>query len=567
MLSFLYYWLGFLFLMSLSFLSFGLGVFFFIEGKVIFLEWLILCMNSSMLSYTIILDWMSLMFIGVVCFISGSVIFYSQDYLSQDLYLNRFFILVMGFVFSMLMLIMSPSLVGILLGWDGLGLISYCLVIYFQNNNSHSAGMLTVLVNRLGDAFLIIGICWMLNCGCWHYFFYSDSSFMSYVSYFVLVASFTSSAQIPFSSWLPAAMAAPTPVSALVHSSTLVTAGVYLMIRFYSSLEQLECELFLLLALLTMIMSGFSALTEYDMSSVVALSTLSQLGLMMSCLLIGFPSLCFFHLLTHALFKSLMFLCVGIYIHGMKGAQDMRSVGLVFLSYPFVSACFCISSLSLCGFPFLSGYYSKDWIMEFISMGGFNLGVFTMFYFSACLTVIYTFRLILYSLTTQGTSMTLFLVGKEEGGGFFSILLLSVVTVVGGSGLFWLVLSKPSFIILPLFIKSFPLVLFGLGMLIVLEYLMLFQFTWGKLNIFSNNLGGFMWFMPSLFKWVSLFFINHSFFVNFCLDKGWLESYGPRGTIKFLLFYLVKIYSLGFNSAKLVLVWLLVLICLFIIWI
>nr|YP_009093737.1 NADH dehydrogenase subunit 5 [Hemiodoecus leai]AIS38310.1 NADH dehydrogenase subunit 5 [Hemiodoecus leai] len=561
-----FYQLTYLFFLGLSFLLFGLGILFLSLSSVVIIEWLLLSLNSTMVSYTIILDWMSLMFVGVVCFISCGVIFYSQEYMSSDFYMNRFVLLVVGFVFSMLVLIISPNLMGILLGWDGLGLISYCLVIYFQNKKSHGAGMLTALINRLGDAFLIISICWMLNYGCWHYLFYSNSFFMNYIIYFVLIASFTSSAQIPFSSWLPAAMAAPTPVSALVHSSTLVTAGVYLLIRFSSSLIWVDCQIFIMLSVATMVFAGVSALVEYDLSSIVALSTLSQLGLMMSCLLAGFPDLCFLHLLIHALFKSLMFLCVGVYIHSYESNQDIRLMGLVFVSYPIVSICFFISCLALSAMPFLSGYYSSDLIMEFISMTNLNLMMFFMFYLSACLTGIYSFRASFYSLLTPGLGGVSVLVGGEGGVSCSSIMIISFVSLVSGSSLFWLVLENPSFIMVSSFVSSLPLILLILGLIIVLEYLGVFLFEEDCFWVLVSKLGGSMWFMSSVGNRIGLVFLSSSCWTNNYLDNGWFELYGPRGLVRFFFVYVVNFYSLSFNSIKLFIVWVLVLMCLFVLW-
>lgn len=178
----------------------------------------------------------------------------------------------------------------------------------------------------------------------------------------LILAAITKRAQIPFSAWLPAAIAAPTPVSALVHSSTLVTAGVYLIIRFH---HLLGANFFLLyVGCLTIFMSGLGANFEIDLKKIIALSTLSQLGVIIFTLSLGLIELAFFHLLSHALFKSLLFLCAGVYIHGAGDCQDIRLLGGVMKSIPVRSLFFGCCSLSLCGFPFLSGFYSKDLILE-----------------------------------------------------------------------------------------------------------------------------------------------------------------------------------------------------------
>jgi NADH-ubiquinone oxidoreductase chain 5 len=216
----------------------------------------------------------------------------------------------------------------------------------------------------------------------------------------VILAAITKSAQIPFSAWLPAAIAAPTPVSALVHSSTLVTAGVYLLIRFNILFVNSYLGSFLLLiGGLTIFIAGLGANFEFDLKKIIALSTLSQLGLMIRILAIGFPKLAFFHLLTHALFKALLFICAGAIIHNIKNSQDLRVIGRLINQIPLTSACLNVANLALCGMPFLAGFYSKDLILEIVRLSYVNIFSFFLYFFSTGLTVCYSFRLVFYSLT------------------------------------------------------------------------------------------------------------------------------------------------------------------------
>lgn len=213
----------------------------------------------------------------------------------------------------------------------------------------------------------------------------------------VIFAAITKRAQIPFSSWLPAAIAAPTPVSALVHSSTLVTAGVYLLIRFNSLFfETLIGQFLLLISCLTIFIAGLGANFEFDLKKIIALSTLRQLGLIMAILSLGFYKLAFFHLLTHALFKALLFMCAGAIIHNIKNSQDIRDMGIFSIYIPFTISCLNIANLALCGFPFLAGFYSKDLILEIVLVSYINLFIFFLFFFSTGLTVSYSFRLFYY---------------------------------------------------------------------------------------------------------------------------------------------------------------------------
>lgn len=184
------------------------------------------------------------------------------------------------------------------------------------------------------------------------------------VAGFIIVGRITKRAQIPFSAWLPAAMAAPTPVSALVHSSTLVTAGIYVLVRFRSRIWGRWGLFLLVMAVLTLVMAGLRASFEADLKKVIALSTLSQLGIMMLIISVGAISLCVFHLVTHALFKALMFLCAGAIIHLRGGIQDARCFTGLWYKLPVTNAWLVVSCFSLIGVPFMAGFYSKDLILE-----------------------------------------------------------------------------------------------------------------------------------------------------------------------------------------------------------
>jgi len=359
---------------------------------------------------------MRLTFIGFVLLISSIVIIYRIYYMSGDKHFYRFIILVYLFVLSMVFLILSPNIIRILLGWDGLGLVSYCLVIYYQNVKSANAGILTILSNRIGDVAILLSISWLFNYGSWNFFYLQQvySSFeLQIILFLVILAAITKSAQMPFSAWLPAAMAAPTPVSSLVHSSTLVTAGVYLLIRFHYLLGVNNFLFYV--GVFTMFMSGLGANFEIDLKKIIALSTLSQLGLIIITLSMGYYELSFFHLLTHALFKSLLFLCAGVYIHSLGDIQDIRHVGGLMLSLPVTSFYFIGSSMALCGFPFLAGFYSKDLILEVYFILHTNSFIFLVIYLSIIFTLTYSIRLIYYMFFKNMGVKSLLGVGEELG--------------------------------------------------------------------------------------------------------------------------------------------------------
>ncbi|KAG7157249.1 NADH-ubiquinone oxidoreductase chain 5-like 11, partial [Homarus americanus] len=284
------------------------------------------------------------------------------DYIEGDKRFNRFIYLVLAFVLSIGALIVRPNIIRILLGWDGLGLVSYALVIFYQNEKSANAGILTVLSNRVGDVAILLRISLIFIAG--------------------------------------AAMAAPTPVSALVHSSTLVTAGVYLLIRFSPALIGSEAQsVLLIISCLTIFIAGLGANFEYDLKKIIALSTLSQLGVILRILALGFADLAFFHLLAHALFKALLFICAGVVIHAVKEYQDIRCIGRLVFRIPLTRTCINLANLALCGIPFLAGFYSKDLILEVAFIRNINLLAFVLYALATGLTVCYRFRLVYYSLT------------------------------------------------------------------------------------------------------------------------------------------------------------------------
>nr|YP_010411489.1 NADH dehydrogenase subunit 5 [Callirhopalus sedakowii]URN73820.1 NADH dehydrogenase subunit 5 [Callirhopalus sedakowii] len=535
----------FLFFLYLSVNMFLLGLYFLILDLTLFIEFNILSLNSVSILMTLLLDWMSLLFMSFVLFISSMVINYSEEYMYGDKNLKRFILLVVMFVLSMMLLIISPNLISILLGWDGLGLVSYALVIYYQNVKSFNAGMLTALSNRVGDAALLMSIAWMMNYGSWNFIFYikvfSEDKNMVLISFFIILAALTKSAQIPFSSWLPAAMAAPTPVSSLVHSSTLVTAGVYLLIRFNFLFSSFFMNMLLFISLMTMFMAGLGANFEFDLKKIIALSTLSQLGLMISILALGSYELAFFHLLTHALFKALLFMCAGMMIHNLGNNQDIRYMGGLIYFMPTTCMFFNICNLSLCGLPFLSGFYSKDLVVETMSMEVLNLFVYVIFYLSIGLTACYSFRLSYYSLVGEFNLLSLNYLQEENKSMLKSMGGLIFLVVIMGSVLMWIMFPTPYFICLPFYMKMLTLILILLGIFFGYEcskfYLNydLNSMKYYGLSMFSSS----MWNMPIL----STFGVNFTFLKlgsiylkNF--DQGWMEYYGGQN-----IFFSMKMNS------------------------
>lgn len=499
------------------------------------IEWELYSLNSSSIVVTLVFDWLSFIFLRFILFISSMVIFYRGEYIRGDKHYNRFIYLVLAFVISINALIVRPNLISILLGWDGLGLISYVLVIYYQNEKSANAGMLTVLSNRVGDVAILLSIALFFRMGGWNFMVWRlyTSEDIILIKVLIVVAAITKRAQIPFSAWLPAAMAAPTPVSALVHSSTLVTAGVYLLIRFRPIFEGASVQSFLLIiSCTTIFIAGLGANFEYDLKKIIALSTLSQLGVILRVLSLGFPDLAFFHLLTHALFKALLFLCAGVVIHSLGDYQDIRIMGGLIIRIPLTGVCINLSNLSLCGIPFMAGFYSKDLILEIAFISNINFIRFIIYILATGLTVSYTFRLIFYRLTRirhirnmRGISDNDFIITNP-------MVILRLSSILRGARLSWVIFPEYYIICLRRFIKSLVLLLLLIG-----------SFTGYILNIISLNetlsslglyfirrFSGSMWFIPFLSRVkLNYYILKLGKRYDKIGDKGWSEYFGGQG--------------------------------------
>lgn len=344
------------------------GVYLSLKNLRVYLIWEISIRGEIVLEFPIFIDKFRAMFAGTVRLVAFCVFTFSEGYMGSDKYYVRFHIMVFLFIISIFMLIFSPRMIRVFLGWDGLGVTSYFLVIYFDSAKSYAAGMLTALRNRVGDVLFIIRLMYFRNLSSWNFFLWSRSlraENLLIVLGILIFACCTKRAQVPFSAWLPAAMAAPTPVSALVHSSTLVTAGVYVLFRLSPLFEKRAWSRFLFwMGRITMILAGVRALREVDAKKIVALSTLRQLGVMMISLGAKSSLIAFFHLLSHAFFKALLFIVVGNMIHLSRSYQDLRVMGCMGINCGESILIGSICNFSLMGLPFLSGFYSKDLCIE-----------------------------------------------------------------------------------------------------------------------------------------------------------------------------------------------------------
>ena len=462
----------------------------------IVLEWEV-CARGVKVPFLIVLDFIRVLFLSTVLIISGSVFFYRSGYMMLDKFNSRFSIIVLRFVFRICLIIIRPRIVRILLGWDGLGVTSYLLVCYYIRNKSFNARILTAITNRLGDIGILLTISFWISVGMFNFGLF-NSSLISEGTVFLLIiilARITKRAQIPFSAWLPAAMAAPTPVSALVHSSTLVTAGVYLLVRFNLFLEWGGLRNFLLgVGLITTTIAGVSALFELDIKKVIALSTLRQLGIIFFSLGISYPFLAFFHLVSHAYFKAMLFICAGAIIHRVKDYQDFRKIGSRGFRTKFLSSFILVANIRLCGLPFLSGFYSKDLILEVVFCGNIKIVYFFLVVIATLITLFYSIRFSLFiievvsvreSFSAERDVRRVLLLGPR---------VLIFPSIIGGYFLRGL-LPSPELIIMPVWEKILIISLIFL----VGGYLVLVPLFGSLSRIFGVG-ASLMWFMPVVIR-------------------------------------------------------------------
>ena len=480
----------------------------------VIIEWEVIKISSSVIYLTFIIDSMSLYFIRLVRLVSGSVMIFRSSYIMSEKFFSRFIFLVFMFIISIFLLILSPNIISLLLGWDGLGVTSYLLVIFYQRNKSYNAGILTALTNRLGDVGLLVSISLIVYLGSWTYLYINinNRTYSQILVYLIIISACTKSAQIPFSAWLPAAIAAPTPVSALVHSSTLVTAGVYLLIRINLIIIEINISKFLrILGMLTIIIAGITAIVEIDIKKVIALSTLRQLGIIIIILGMGNPVLSFFHLISHAFFKAILFICAGLTIHRIKDYQDIRKMGFNYININLSVSIIIIANIRLCGLPFLRGFYSKDIIIEIVIIKGKRFFLFFLLIIGTRLTVIYSCRLnFLISLNFIKVE-SFYNISENSNLIIVGIMFLLPLSIIGGLIISWNIIRVNKIIFLPFWIKSFVLILIARSVYFYIyiynniQSLNKYIYIW----FFSN-----IWFMPYSFN-MSLRYLSLNYSVSF----------------------------------------------------